>query len=454
MKKSIGVMKFFVTVLLSTMILSGCGETGNNAETPGGTSEVDVGDIPLEDTGKKVTVVSWQTALSDQNQQILDAYYEEFPEAPEIEFVYVGDNQTDNYYTQVDLQLMSGEEIDVVMAGSYIDHAQRAATNVYLPMDVFFEDEGISPTEEYISSFIAPVNDEIYGLPGDGKHWLVYINQDLLEKAGLDLPPFDWTWDDFAEYAETLTTDEAYGSYFHTWDHLNYINMFSVKLGNPIMDNEDYTLEIDHPKLVEFLEFRKNLDDAGFSTPYNTIIATQSTYRDRFFNGEIAMLPMGSFLIGELEDTTSFPHDFVTTFASMPRDSESPAGRTQSESNYYSIAAESDNPKAAYDFIRFYTTEGAKIKGTDFPVKEGENVEAYINSMVDDDTLVDTEQLAKVFNHEDFTPNPNTNAPSYQKEIGDIIIEEAEKFYLGETSIDEAVSNMMQRGEAVQDRNQ
>jgi multiple sugar transport system substrate-binding protein len=43
--------------------------------------------------------------------------------------------------------------------------------------------------------------------PGNGTAHVVYLNLDLLEKAGLEYPSESWTWDDFSEYAIALTVD-------------------------------------------------------------------------------------------------------------------------------------------------------------------------------------------------------------------------------------------------------
>lgn len=436
--------------LASLMVLSACGgDSDNGSETTDG----EVSEEVFEDTGEKVTFVSWLSEQSELDQQVLDAYMEENPDAPEIEFSYVGDNQTANYYQQVDLMLMGGEDIDIAMTSAYAEHAQRASANSYMALDAFFENEGIAPDDEYVSSFMAPVNDNIYGIPGDVKNWIVYINEDMLEEAGLEKPDFDWTWDDYAEYAEAMTTDDTFGSYFHEWDHFHYLNMWSLELGNPII-NDEGDAGFDHPKIKEWFEYRTDLEEAGTALPLQTIKATQSTYRDRFFNGEIAMFPIGSFLIAELDDTDSFPHDFRTTFAMMPRDADAPSGRTYAESHYYSIAAQSDNPKGAYDFLRFYTTEGAKIKSQNFPAQEGENKMDYVEGMISDESYLDMEQLEYILTHEDWEDNPNTEAPAYQKQLTDIMVEEAEKYYLGGTDLDEVINNMMDRGQRLIDENE
>ena len=42
-------------------------------------------------------------------------------------------------------------------------------------------------------------------------------------------------------------------------------------------------------------------------------------YREMFFIGKVAMMPQGTWLLGDLKDIDKYPHDFETTFASLPR---------------------------------------------------------------------------------------------------------------------------------------
>ncbi len=35
------------------------------------------------------------------------------------------------------------------------------------------------------------------------------INKDHLDEAGLEVPPLDWTWEDYREYSKALTQGEG-----------------------------------------------------------------------------------------------------------------------------------------------------------------------------------------------------------------------------------------------------
>ena len=49
-----------------------------------------------------------------------------------------------------------------------------------------------------------PVNGTLYGLPTGGNATAMFVNTDILEKAGVALPQGDWTWDQFKDVANAV----------------------------------------------------------------------------------------------------------------------------------------------------------------------------------------------------------------------------------------------------------
>ena len=130
---------------------------------------------------------------------------------------------SNDYLTKTDIMLMGGEAMDILMAPNYASYIVRAESGSYLSLDDYFTEEGTTAEDAY--NVIVRVNDQTYGIPGEMKYNLVLINKDMLDAAGLDVPSLDWTWDDYREYAEKLTSgsgaDTKYGSYFHSWGSCN-----------------------------------------------------------------------------------------------------------------------------------------------------------------------------------------------------------------------------------------
>lgn len=438
----------FLRVLAVTAIIglaTGCaGKEGNNNAASAPSTEA--GETTAENV--KLRFVSWQTAQKDRDLAVAEAYMKEHPNVT-ITYDYYGDMTATEYHKKVDLMVMGGEEMDILMDGSFPEHAQRAGSGTYLPMDEYFDKEGVKPEEAY--AITQRVNDKVYGIPGDLKSWFILINKNYLDEAGLPVPDLNWTWDDYREYAKKLTkgdgADKRYGSYFHTWQHYDYMGMWSNYKDNPLFKIDSTEVNFDDPMFKEWLQFRYDLEQTDKSQiPYSDVTSMNMNYRDKFFNGQVAMLPIGSFIIPELDDQEKYPHDFVTTFAAMPKWKDAEGGSTYTESLFYSISKTSKHPKEAYDYIRFYTTEGMKIRGVSVSAEAGIDKMEFINKLVDDPKYVDMDGLKKVMTNPDWKDVVYHNVPSYSSEVERVLIDEGAKYLLGTEPIDKVIQSMTDKG--------
>lgn len=404
----------------------------------------------METNSDSITLrfVSWNSNYAELDQKVADAYKEKNPNVT-VKFEYYGDMTATEYYKKVDMMVLGKEKMDILMTSAFAEHKQRAASGTYLPMDDFFEREGIKPEDAY--AIMPRVNEQVYGIPGDLKYQLVYINKNYLEEAGLEAPSLDWTWDDYREYAKAMTKGEGatkiYGSYFHSWDHYNLMGFWSSYGDNPMFNSDATAVNFDNPIFADWLQFRydmENVDKCQIS--YTDVKAMNMAYRDKFFNGEVAMLPVGSFLIAELDDQDKYPHDFVTTFAPIPAWKEDEPGTTYTDSQFYSICKNSEYPQEAYDFIRFYTTEGMKIRGVSLSAEAGIDKMEFFKMMIDDTSYVDVDTLNNVLSNPNWKELIYTNVPSYNKELSTLMLDEAGKFLLGQDTLENVVTSLVEKG--------
>ena len=398
--------------------------------------------------------VSWQTNHDEQNQKVAEAYKELHPNI-NVQFDYVGDMNSNDYLTKTDIMLMGGEAMDILMAPNYASYIVRAESGSYLSLDDYFTEEGTTAEDAY--NVIVRVNDQTYGIPGEMKYNLVLINKDMLDEAGLDVPSLDWTWDDYHEYAKRLTSgsgaDTKYGSYFHSWGSCNLWGISSGKGGSTFF-NDDKTLTFDNPNLAKFLQLRYDMENVDHSsTPLADVKALNMNYRDQFFNGKIAMLPMGTAMLSDIGNE-KYAHDFVTTFARQPLWDKDGEHYNEAGGNIFSIAKTSEHPKAAYDFLRFWTTEGIGIKGMFISNEKGavksDSVKQIIAGFED---KVDIETLTKIMDDPDWIDSYGTYIPDYQSEIDSILTEETDKYLLGSQSLDDTIKNLMDRGNEIIEEN-
>ncbi len=409
-----------------------------------------------DDSGEPVTLrfVSWQTNHDAANQKVAEEYKKLHPNVT-VQFDYVGDMNSKDYLTKTDIMLMGGEPIDILMASNYADYTVRAVSGSYLPLDDFFAEEGVAAEDAY--NVIIPVDGKTYGIPGEMKYNLILINKDMLDEAGLPVPSLDWTWDDYRDYAMKLTSgsgaDTKYGSYFHSWGNCNLWGITSGKKGSSYF-NEDKTLTFANPDFAKFLQYRYDLENTDkCSVPLADVKSLNMNYRDQFFNGNIAMLPMGTFMLSDIGNEKYSPQ-FTTTFARQPLWDKDGEHYNVAAGTMFSIAKTSEHPKEAYDFLRFWTTEGVNIKGMFISNAKDSNKMDSVNAIIKDFTdKVDVDALSAIMQDPKWVDSYEEFTPEYQSEIDSILTEETDKYLLGSQSLDDTVAKLMERGNEVIEEN-
>ena len=450
MKKQIRFAAGMMAASMLALTMAGCSGSSSSSAAAGSGSTAAGG------SEEEITLrfVSWQTNHADANQAVADAYHELHPNIT-VEFEYLGDMNSNEYLTKTDIMLMGGEEIDILMTPSFMAYASRADSGSYLDLTPYFEAEGTTAKDEY--NVIVENDGAVYGIPGEMKYNLVLINKDMLDEAGLPVPDLDWTWDDYRDYAIAMSSgsgaDAVYGSYFHSWGNENLKGIGSAKLGSTYF-NDDGTLTFDNPAFADFLEFRYNLENVDkASTPLADVKALNMNYRDQFFNGKIGMLSMGTFMLSDIGNEI-YTHDFVTTFARMPVWNEGDPHYNGASAQIFSVARTSAHPQEAYDFLRFWTTEGVNIKGMFVTNEKGADRMESVNQIVANFTdKVDLEALEKIMNDPDWVDSYETYTPAYQSQIDTILTEETDRYLLGSQSLEDTVNNLMERGNQIIEEN-
>jgi len=394
---------------------------------------------------------TWEVSLAEQNAAVIEAFEALHPNI-RVNIHYPVENNNTEYTTMMNLLLLANVQIDVMMESSVSRMIGNVNRGFYMPLDGFMAAEGIVFDDVYsVSSY---VNGYHYGLPIDITPWFVMLNMDMLNDAGLPIPPLDWTWYDYREYARLLTHyrdgERVFGSYFHTWNNYYQMSMYSVKMDNALF-NEDGSLTFEHPALRGWLQFRYEMENVErISVPLIDVMATNMSYRNEFWSGRTAMLPTGAWMLAEIKDIDSWPRDFQVAFAPLPRWPHGGVeGRTFSDTKMLSIPITAQHPEEAYKFIRFYTTYGAYIRAGGLVALHDTDVIANIQRVIDSpyaEELYHLDSLFAVFTN----PALHLNAPlmisDYDAEITAMFIEVCEKFLVGGMSLDETIYTLMRRG--------
>ncbi|KKO54602.1 ABC transporter substrate-binding protein [Paenibacillus sp. DMB20] len=377
---------FLGMILAVSLILSGCGNSGNSGSSDSSASGGNEGGA---DSGKQVTIkyYNWDNeAQAVGTDAMLQEFMTQNPDI-KVEHVVLVPGDSVEMLKKLDFLISSGEAIDVVQMPSVGAVLERATRGALAPLNEFYEKEKLVPEDEY---YVNPkVGDKYYGMQYTKSVNYVMLNKDALDEAGLEVPKFGWTWDDYREYAKKLNkgegVDKRYGTYFHTWEL--YMNAPAQTMMKDPFLYDDGTTILSDPTYKYFFQLRKDMETVDKSAkPYADVLAAKLNYRTEFFNEEAAMILTGNWTIADPGNTEQYPHDFKTAFAPVPvppKGSEPKGyeGKYFTSGSQVAMGANSENKEAAFKLMRFMSTADSDNR-PEFSGYKKANNEELLNKLV------------------------------------------------------------------------
>lgn len=441
MKKSFKVLLSFILVLLITA-LAAC--SGSDEEKESGD------EATAKDEQVTIKYYNWD---NDVMAKTTEKYIEQFEkENPNIKVESVplvpGDSLAS--LENLDVLLASGEPVDVIAFPNVDTLYQRASMGALQPLNEFYDEEGVDPSEEY---FVNPtVEDDYYGIQFNATTNFVLLNKDALDEANLEVPKAGWTWDDFATYVEKLTKDtgdkKRYGAYFHSWPL--YMNPPAQTLMKHPFLNEDGTTNYSDPSFTYSFEMRKDMEKNGLTKTYQDILGADLNYRAEFFNEEAAMLLTGSWMIGEAGNLEVNPHDFKTAFAPVPVLNEGDPTEYFMGGNYAAIGNSSEHKDEAYKFARFISTNMSEAR-TELPGWKQADLEPFIEKLIEgNEELYDVDSLMHTTTGEEIDYLEASQVSiDYASELEEVLVDGFGKYMLNDEPVDEVINWMVDKAEEI-----
>lgn len=450
-----GFIPVILIIFTLTVLFSGCGD--NKAATQNTT----VANTQKTNEPKKDVLIKFYTESDEATNK--DRKYPEFIEAYQkanegvkIELApLVANFNYDEYAKKVNIMVAAGEQIDLIKSATLAEVSAKAKSGVLEPLDDYAAKEGIKLENEY--GGITPIDGKIYAITEQLTCWLIFINKDMLDAAGLKVPPKDWTWADYREYAKKMTkgsgSEKVYGSYMHNWEWF-----FAIGIQSKVMDNPYFTPDgkpdFDNPVFREGMQYRYDLENVDkCQVPYIDIASQKLAYRSVFFSGKAAMTAMGAWMVSDIQLTDKYPHKFKTTFAAFPRWDSSCKPNTSAADGAgcgWSVNTASKNKEEAYKFLRAITTEGLEYGHKLWSAWKKTDAEATIKSIAGaDESLYDIEALKAVMFDPDKVENKYTYSGPGQTEVLDAYIQENEVYLSGGQSLDKTLENIKKRCEDI-----
>ncbi|UOQ49865.1 extracellular solute-binding protein [Gracilibacillus caseinilyticus] len=433
---------FALVGVLLMVILAACSGNEETSNDEGNSSS---------DEKVNLKFVHWINDDVGKWESLIAKYEEEHPNVKIESMPLVENMNSEDYFKQLDLMASAGEKMDLIMFSNMNDWVKRIDAGLVAPINEYMEAEGIDINEVYNNTYPA-IDGEYYGLPMKNVTNLVMINKQHLDEAGLEIPT-EWTWDDYQEYAQKLTTDDHYGSYLHSWHNTHSSLKLLSKPENTMILKEDGSSNADDPMLKASLELRDQLENVDkTSVPFTEILSQKLDYRQQFFSGEASMIPIASYMITEWGQ---FTPDFEIAWAPWPKNKAEDEAYSAMGGDLVSVAQNSEHKQEAYDFMRWLTTEGIVEQGVWVPSWKEADLDTVLENLAsgtENPDAIDMESLKNALTS--VQPSKSFAPPAYVTEAYTEFDAEVELYLLGEQDLETTMKNIQEKVQAVVDANQ
>ncbi|MCR5486543.1 MAG: sugar ABC transporter substrate-binding protein [Lachnospiraceae bacterium] len=299
----------------------------------------------------------WDKDTTVYYQPLIDAYQAAHPNVT-IEMVDLGST---DYSTVLGTQLSgSGSDFDVVTIKDVPGYVTLVNKGAIEPLDDLIAQDGIDLSKYSGVTDQVTMDGKLYELPFRSDIWVLFYNKDVFDKAGVDYPTNDMTWDEYDALARKITDttpgSEVYGAHYHTWRS-------TIQLDG-ILDGKhtivDGTYDFTKPYYDMVLAQQKD----GVCMDYATLKTQGLHYSAAFAQGNIGMLNMGSWFIATLIKGIQDGEYNVQNWGMVkyPHAEGVEPGSTLSTITGLAIPTTAPNKDAAWDFVKFVSTEeGAAV---------------------------------------------------------------------------------------------
>ena len=208
-----------------------------------------------------------------------------------------------------------------------------------------------------VSTTNAIVDGTLYGLPTGGNATAAFVNVDILEQAGIEVPDASWTWDDFIEIANTvgsagLTNDQGqpiYGVDLRVQDIIGTYAGQETELG--LYDWEG-NLAVDADDIAGWYEKELELLDGGGLPDPTIVTANWALPPDQ----QLYTLGQAAITFGYSNLAGAYSGAGETLVLPPPSDTGS-SGVALLPSAFWSINAQTEHPEAAAMLVSWFLNE-------------------------------------------------------------------------------------------------
>ena len=286
------------------------------------------------------------------------------------------------------------------------------------------------------------------------------INADMFKEAGIEIPYDGWTYDEFNAAIEKLTHGEGQDKVYGVCWALKQTFAAAKGLSGSVLgsystykDDTASSVNFDNPVWREGLELVKNSIDNGWGIPYEDEVSESMTVANTFLEEKCAI----SLCISQMRlvmDTENYPHDFTTALVPGPvpgeeymTDAYKYHSNMPGDGDIISIAANTEYPEAAFEFMMWYVTGGMAplAKGGRIPMWNGFDQDAVVEMVMENAGSTIDEKSLRSYLSIDKTQTAKKLTSSVDSEIDTIYKEEVEAYLYGQQSVETTIENIVSR---------
>ena len=321
--------------------------------------------------GEPITISfsSWDTGEGGlRNEQIINQFMEEFPNI-DVE-VELQDGAED---PSILVRMAAGTAPDVIQTGEFnLKRRALAGEGGFLDLTPFIEaDDSFDPFTEYFDTVfnVGMVDGGVYAFNKDFATTAFYVNTDMFDEAGLDLPEEGWTYDDLISLAQELTLDgngnnalspdfdasniTQFG-WWHATDWVRGWQPLAYSFGAQLLSDDGLTATgyLNSEETTAALEFYQDAVHVHNIAPSTAAIEAQPGV-DLFNAGQVAIRgPHGPWQL------TGYTENPDLNFATVP----TPAGPGGRFSVIcwagFAVNKNTPHPQEAYELVKYFATVG------------------------------------------------------------------------------------------------
>lgn len=265
-----------------------------------------------------------------------------------------------NDYHQKILTLMAGGQApDVMRIDSYF-FSDFMRSKALKDITKFIKRDKVNLDAYYPSGLIDSMyKGRYYGLPWGTAPIFMVLNNKMFQDAGLAMPSFDWTWDEFVKYCKALSKDQGAGRQYGFGDgfgagggSFSSILPFVWINGGDLFDKSRTKFTLDQPASTKQIQAVADLIKQGVFAEPSQLTSAEVVNRWQV-NNKIAMRLGSALELLSLQQFDNF------AFSIYPFPSKGKYTKTTIvKSNTVGISSSSKNVDAAWEFLKFLRAPG------------------------------------------------------------------------------------------------